>query len=78
MCQKCLDAVKAAFPEMPEAQYGDLLMGATCYPFGSPEQVAQNIAELRGAGIVTLDGALGYAARKMDEAMASAPKEAPK
>jgi len=46
MCQECVDAVKEYWPELPQDQWGDLLMGATAYPYGGPEKIRTQLAEM--------------------------------
>jgi len=47
MCQLCFDAVHEVFPSVPEAEVGDFLMGTTCFPFGEPHQVRDQLLEMR-------------------------------
>ena len=57
MCQKCVDACLKHYPLLTAEEWGELLMGATCFPFGSPEQVEEQLAELKK----NTDGTLGSA-----------------
>jgi hypothetical protein len=46
MCQKCLDAARRHFPDKTDEQRAGILIGATCFPFGSPEETDKQLAEL--------------------------------
>jgi hypothetical protein len=78
MCQKCVDAVKRYYPDLPESDYGTLLLGATAFPFGGPDIIEKQLAEVLAASDGTLDGALAYAEREMDKAMAEGREQAGK
>jgi hypothetical protein len=65
MCEKCVEAVKRWYPELPENQWSGLLLGATCFPFGGPEQVEEQLKELREKTDGTLRGALKFADDEM-------------
>ena len=67
MCEKCLLAVKKYYPDLPESDYGDLLMSATAFPHGNHETVERQLKETREATDGTLAQAIGYAEAKMDE-----------
>lgn len=60
MCQKCVDLVEKYYPSLPREQYGELLVGATCYPLGTPEEVEQNLIEALENTDGSLEGALWY------------------
>ncbi|MFA4972482.1 MAG: hypothetical protein WC683_07695 [bacterium] len=70
MSMKCVDAITRYFPEIPEGDLMTLLWGATCFPFGSDEQVEAQLRELHELGITTLDGALAHAEAVTAAAMA--------
>ena len=70
MCQKCADAVCKWYPEFSEEDQGELLWGATCFPFGEPEDVDRRLQELRTHTDGTLSGAMQYAEAQQDRAMA--------
>jgi len=72
MCAGCLTAIKEVFPEIPENERGEFLMGATCFPFGDAEQVHEQLVDLRSR-MVTTDyrECYGIAARDLDAEMAS-------
>jgi hypothetical protein len=46
MCQKCYDAVKRHWPELPEEDYGALLMSATAFPLAGPDAIEKQLADL--------------------------------
>jgi len=69
MCEKCVMAVEWIYPELSWEDQYDLLMGATCFPFGGPMDVARQLLEAREATDGSLNQALGYADQKMREAM---------
>ena len=46
MCQKCVDAIKKYWPDLPEEDWRHLLWGATPYPCGSAEDVVQAIRQM--------------------------------
>jgi len=75
MCQKCFDAVERYFPAAKGEEVMSLLWGATCFPFGGPEDIERQLREMHEAGVTTLDGAHAYAEREMDAAMKSVPVE---
>lgn len=47
MCKRCLDAVKEIFPDVPDNEVGDFLFGCTCFPFGNPEHVRDQLVEMK-------------------------------
>ena len=77
MCQTCVDAIKRYWPDLPEAQWGDLLMSATCWPFGDGAQVAAMVKQKAAQSGCDLQRAIGIACDEMDAAMAEAAKESP-
>ncbi len=46
MCQKCLDAVKRYWPDLPKEDYGELLFSCTAFPFADLETTKQQIREM--------------------------------
>jgi len=58
MCQKCIDAVKETWPDLPEENYDDLLTGATCFPFGSSEEVRNQLIDIGKKSNYNLEFAL--------------------
>uniref|UniRef100_A0A6H1ZXN4 Uncharacterized protein n=1 Tax=viral metagenome TaxID=1070528 RepID=A0A6H1ZXN4_9ZZZZ len=54
MCQHCVNIVKKHWPDLPEDDYGTLLINATAWPFGGPETIAgqvKRLAEVSGQNI---------------------------
>ena len=43
MCQKCADASREVFPEVPNSEMGHFLFGTTCFPFGDPEVMRRQL-----------------------------------
>ena len=72
MCEKCVDAVKQYWPSLPENQYGNLLYGATSFPFGDHEQVCKQVKELAEQTGCNLDQAIAIACEEMDREMKAA------
>ena len=70
MCKKCVDAVKRHYPKLPKSQYGNLLMSATAFPFGSPAYIEKQLRQLRKHTDGTVDGAIAYAHRQLHKGMA--------
>lgn len=69
MCEKCKLAVDWLYPKLSDADKGHLLMEATCFPFGSPYQVAEQLMDHLANTDGTLEGAIARTYREMDEAM---------
>jgi hypothetical protein len=46
MCQQCVDVVREHWPDLPESEYGTLLLGATAFPFASADVVAEQVADM--------------------------------
>lgn len=67
MCQKCVDLVKEYFPELPEDDYGDFLMGGTGYPFGWPENGEHQLQELKKYTDGSVGQAMAFADYKLDQ-----------
>lgn len=61
MCQKCIDAVKQHYPDLEHPQIGQLLMGVTCFPFGTPEQIEDNLIKVKKNTDGSLEAALTFA-----------------
>ena len=66
MSQQTFDLVKKYYPHLSDEDLGDLLMEATCFPFGSLEQVEKNLIELIENTDGTLEGAFIFANEKLD------------
>lgn len=63
-----INLAKKYYPHMDDEELGDLLMEATCFPFGSPEQVERNLIELVENTDGTLQGAIDFTYKQMKEA----------
>lgn len=46
MCQLCVDAIKTHLPDLPEDEWFKYLIDFTCFPFGTGEEVAEQIKDL--------------------------------
>lgn len=46
MCQKCVDAIKKFWPNVPEDKWADVLWGLTCFPAGCGDIVAKQLEEM--------------------------------
>lgn len=71
MCQKCVDAVQEYYPDCPQQMMGDFLFAATCFPFGTPEKVREQLANMRARGQDTWRKALAYTDEQVTQAMAN-------
>ena len=69
MCERCALAVERHYPHLTEAERCEILMGATCFPFGSPESIEEQLVELKEKTDGTLRGALVFASAEMDRQM---------
>jgi hypothetical protein len=69
MCQLCVDAARRHYPELPDDEIGALLMGATAFPFASPEHVEKQLLEMRAKTDGSLGAALALADKETWEAM---------
>ena len=47
MCKQCVDAVRAIFPQVPDAEMGDFLLCTTCYPAGDHNDVRKQLVQNR-------------------------------
>lgn len=65
MCQRCVEAIQRHYPHLTEQEGGELLMGATCWPMGTPEMVEKQLIELKEKTDGTLVGALAYADKEL-------------
>lgn len=70
MCQKCVDAVRQYYPQLPEKEWGNFLMGVTCFPFGCGEQVAEQLQRTKRNTDGSVGAAYAYADTEMTMAMA--------
>ena len=69
MCQKCIDAVKKFWPDLPENQYSDLLWNITCFPFGDHNDVLSQVKEMAEKSGCNLDKAMAIANEQTKRAM---------
>lgn len=69
MCQKCVDAIKEYWPNLPEERWSDLLFNCTCYPCGDGDDVAKQVKEMAEKSGQDLNKACQIACDEMDEAM---------
>ena len=63
-CKKCFEAASAAFPSLTFEDRFDVLMSATCYPFGCVEDVGPQLDELVAAGCKTVLECCAFADEK--------------
>lgn len=61
MCERCLELARAYYPSLGDEGHVELLMGATCFPFGGPELIEPQLIELKNKTDGSLHGALCYA-----------------
>jgi len=56
VCQQCLDAVNTHWPHLEAGQRSELLWNCTAFPFGDPDIIESQVAELarRSGGNVSL------------------------
>jgi hypothetical protein len=47
MCAECVDACREVFPEVSDDDMGDFLYGTTCFPFGGPGKVREQLVRNR-------------------------------
>jgi len=64
-----LDLTRSVVGDLSDDDCHDLLWNASCYPFGSPEQVEKSLRESWENGGRTVDGAISYAHAELDGAM---------
>lgn len=69
MCQQCLEAVQRYYPHLNEEEQCELLMSATCFPFGDADMVERQLIELREKTNGTLGAALAFAEAELYRAM---------
>ena len=70
MCQQCADACREIFPEVPQEEIGNFLVGTTCFPCGESSIVRAQLLVNRER-MTTDDWRECYAiaAKDIDEAM---------
>ena len=69
MCEQCVLAVEWHYPNLTDEERGEVLMSATCFPFGSPELIEEQLVELKEKTDGTLRGALVFANAELDRQM---------
>ena len=69
MCQQCLNHARRIFPSLPESDIGELLFGATAFPFAEPGTIERQLLELKEQTDGTLNGMLAFADHELWEAM---------
>lgn len=67
MCEQCALAVEWYYPMLTDEERVKILMSATSFPFGNFEYIERQLSELIANTDGTLEGALCYAQKKMDE-----------
>lgn len=66
MCMKCVQIVSLHYPYLSDEDKGELLWSATAFPFGSPQQLQDQIVELVANTDGTLRSAINYAHDQQD------------
>ena len=61
MCDKCYQLVCKYYPNLSDADRGEVLMGATAFPHCSPKYLEKQLKELIDNTDGSLDAALYYA-----------------
>lgn len=65
MCCVCYDNVARLLPKVPEDKRHELLMNATCFCFGSIEEVEKQLAELAEKTDGTFAAAMNFVEAEM-------------
>ena len=68
MCKGCQDLMNRFYPHLSDDDKMDLLMSATCFPFGGPEELEPQLRELRRRTDGSLNAAKAFADRSMSKA----------
>jgi len=74
MCQKCIEAVKETWPDLPESDYTSLLWGATAYPCSGPEETRKMLIEIGKKSNYNLELALAIVDTEMENEMVTPTK----
>ena len=61
MCKKCVKLSIKYFPDLTEEERGELLWGATAFPFSKPDYLENQLRELVKKTDGTLQACLAYA-----------------
>ncbi len=62
MCHKCVEAVRKHLPKIKEEDIGGLLISATSYPFGGPNDIEKEVMTIAKE----TDGTIGAAMARSD------------
>lgn len=63
------DIIEKYYPGLSDEEANNLLLNATCFPFGSFAQVEENLKELVEKTDGTVEGAIDFSHKQMGEAM---------
>lgn len=72
MCEACVESVRRYFPDATDANLADLLICATPFPAGGPQDVERCLREAHEAGCATVPEAIVWASEQMDRDMEAA------
>ena len=75
MCEQCYELSVKYYPDFTDEERGELLMGATAYPFAYPDTLEKQLIELREKTDGSLLGALAFADAEMTKAAASVARQ---
>ena len=75
MCQRCVEAVKRYWPDLPQGDYGRLLWNCTAFPVAMPETIEQQVRDMAERSGCDLGKAIQIADQELDEAMKHARAE---
>jgi hypothetical protein len=67
MCNECYNAVTYFYPYLSDEDKYNVLIGATCFPFGNPQQVANQLFDLVENTDGSVTGALAYADKLLSD-----------
>lgn len=66
MCEKCKEAIDKYWTGLPEPLIGELLMNATCFPFGDHNMVAKQLRQMSRRSNQNVEKAIILAHRDLD------------
>ena len=75
MCEKCNELITKYYPDLEWEEQYDILICATCFPFGQPEDIERQLKELVEKTDGTVDGAMAFADAEMELAMESGTQD---
>ena len=75
MCQRCVEAVKRYWPDLPQGDYGRLLWSCTAFPAAKPETVEQQVRDMAERSGCDLGKAMKIVDEETNAAMAQARAE---